>query len=111
MDDENLVHEWNKDMESVDSLLPQGKNVIICEMGTYDNFLLKCSERLCTNAQLEIMMQTKEVLTKYINALKETNISLYEEFNSYSKGARCTFGYTCSKPCKFSEGITLVRKI
>ena len=111
MDDENLVHEWNKDMESVDSLLPQGKNVIICEMGTYDNFLLKCSERLCTNAQLEIMMQTKEVLTKYINALKEANISLYEKFNSYSKGARCTFGYTCSKPCKFSEGITLVRKI
>lgn len=111
MDDENLVHEWNKDMESVDSLLPQGKNVIICEMGTYDNFLLKCSERLCTNAQLEIMVQTKEVLTKYINALKEANSSLYEEFNSYSKGARCTFGYTCSKPCKFSEGITLVRKI
>ena len=81
MDDENLVHEWNKDMESVDSLLPQGKNVIICEMGTYDNFLLKCSERLCTNAQLEIMMQTKEVFTKYINALKEATISLYEEFN------------------------------
>ncbi|UKI57905.1 MAG: hypothetical protein L6V81_11740 [Clostridium sp.] len=78
----------------------------------YENFILKCQERLCTAAQLEIMRQTRDTLLKYRDALKESESPLYGDIEKYTHGARCTFpNYKCSKPCGFKEGITLTRKI
>ena len=63
-DDEDLVNEWKQDMDKVKDIVPQGELVRIYEAGTYENFILKCKERLCSAAQLEIMLQTKETLEK-----------------------------------------------
>ena len=52
---------------TVKDITPQGELVRISEKGKYDDFVLKCKERLCSAAQLEIMMQTKETLLKYTN--------------------------------------------
>lgn len=111
-DDELLIREWLSDIESVKNVTPQGEIVNIYERGIYENFLLKCKERLCSAAQLEIMLQTKDTLTKYYDDLKSKNSYLTSEFEAYTQGARCTFpDFKCTEPCCFKEGIDLTRKI
>ncbi len=111
-DDGMLVDEWLGDMQIVRGVNPQGELVKISEVGKYDDFILKCKERLCTAAQLEIMLQTRETLLKYKKALEKSNSPLAIDIEKYSHGARCTFpNYTCSSDCGFKEGKTLTRKI
>lgn len=111
-DDNMLVDEWLEDMQIVKDLTPQGELVKINERGTYENFILKCKERLCSAAQLEIMMQTRETLLKYKKALEEQKSPLAKDIEKYSHGARCTFpDFNCASDCKFNEGKTLERKI
>ena len=73
---------------------------------------MKCKERLCSAAQLEIMRQTKDTLTKYYEYLLENDEHLAKDIEKYTHGARCTFpDYKCAQTCGFKEGITLTRKI
>ncbi len=109
-EEKELVKLWLEDMKKVK--YPQGELVLINERGTYENFTLKCQERLCTAAQLEICNKTKEILTMYETSLKEQNHYLAEDIKKYTKGARCSFpGYNCTEKCLFKEGINLTRKI
>lgn len=111
-DDPALVSEWLGDMQIVRDITPQGELVTISEMGKYEDFILKCKERLCTAAQLEIMRQTRDTLLKYKEHLEQANSPLAEDIKKYSHGARCTFpDFDCSADCKFSEGKLLTRKI
>lgn len=111
-DDKLLVEEWLRDMQKVRDITPQGELVKISEIGKYDDFILKCKERLCSEAQLEIMLQTRETLLKYKKALEESNNPLALDIEKYSHGARCTFpDFTCLSDCKFKEGKILTRKI
>lgn len=111
-DDQMLVDEWLGDMQIVRGVNPQGELIKINEIGKYEDFILKCKERLCSAAQLEIMQQTRETLLKYKKALEESNNPLAADIEKYSHGARCTFpDYTCSSDCGFKEGKTLTRKI
>ena len=111
-DDCVLVREWLGDMERVKEIHPQGELVRINETGTYDNFILKCKERLCSAAQLEIMKKTKDILLKYKDSLETQQHPLAYDIQKYTKGARCTFpDFVCSQDCHFKEGKTLTRKI
>ena len=111
-DDKVLVDEWLCDIENVGNVNPQGELVLIHECGKYDDFILKCKERLCTAAQLEIMRQTRNTLLKYKDALEKSNNPLALDIEKYSHGARCTFpDFDCTNDCKFKEGKTLKRKI
>lgn len=111
-DDPALMQEWLNDIKSVANVYPTGELVMIYERGTYENFILKCKERLCSAAQLEIMKQTKETLESYYDGLKSNHDPLAEDMEKYTHGARCTFpDYKCSSPCGFKEGINLTRKI
>lgn len=111
-DDPVLVAEWLNDMHSVKDVTPNGEIVRIQEIGKYEDFILKCKERLCTAAQLEIMLQTRETLLKYKKALEEANHPLAKDIEKYSHGARCTFpDFVCTEDCHFSEGKRLIRKI
>ena len=111
-DEPLLVEEWLEDIKSVAYANPQGELISINEKGTYDKFILKAKERLCSSAQLEIAMQTRETLLKYKKALEKSNHPLASDILKYSKGARCTFrDYDCAVDCRFKEGKTLVRKI
>lgn len=112
MDDPLLVEEWLQDMQVVGDVTPQGELVIINETGKYEDFILKCKERLCSAAQLEIMQQTRATLLKYKKALEASNHYLAKDIEKYSRGARCTFpDFDCSSDCQFKEGKTLNRKI
>ena len=111
-DEPTLVDEWLCDMQIVRNVNPQGELVRIHEMGTYDNFILKCYDRLCSGVQLEIMKQTRDTLLKYKEALEQANSPLLTDIEKYTHGARCTFpNFQCSRDCKFKHGKTLVRKI
>ncbi len=111
-DDDLLVKEWLTDMNIVGELTPQGELVNINEIGKYEDFILKCKERLCSAAQLEIMRQTRETLIKYKNYLESHNNPLADDIIKYTHGARCTFpDFTCTEDCKFQEGKRLIRKI
>ena len=93
--------EWIKDISSLEKFFPQGMLVKVNERGTIENFVLKCTERLCGAAQLEIMEQTNEIMKKYLEAVKEDK-ELYNYLLPYSRGARCTFpGWKCTAPCIF----------
>ena len=96
-----LENEWIKDISSLEDEFPQGLLLKINERGTVENFIMKCQERLCGAAQLEIAIQTKENLNRYINAVKENgNEEIYSYLLQYTKGARCTFpGWRCNSPC------------
>ncbi len=111
-DNEELKKEWLNDCNRVKNVYPQGLLIDICENGTYENFILKCKERLCSAAQLEIMQQTRKTLLEYKKHLEEDNHPLIDDIAKYANGARCTFpDYKCPSPCGFKEGINLTRKI
>jgi hypothetical protein len=107
-----LENEWLEDIKSLQDKFPQGMLIKITERGTVENFVLKCTERLCGAAQLEIMEQTIETMQKYLEATKDTNPDVYEYLLPYSKGARCTFpGFKCTSPCVFGGKGAMIRKI
>ena len=84
----------------------------INERGTVENFILKTKERLCGCAQLEIMLQTKEILDKYIQETKKTNSEVYEYLKDYKEGIRCKYkGWKCLTPCIWGPNKALTRKI
>lgn len=105
------VEEWNKDFKELrdEGIVPQGTLVWIKERGTVEAFIMKCKERICSCAQLEIMRQTEKLLVKYCegscgwvrNRLMECNNGM----------ARCTWeGFECKSKCGWAEGINLQRK-
>lgn len=101
-DDTGLVCEWLKDIASVAKWFPQGMLVSITERGTYENFILKTKERLCSAAQLEVMRQTWATLQNYLHATEGVDQELFEILSRYNVGARCGFaGFRCSTPCKW----------
>lgn len=108
----DLETKWIKDLSSLENNFPQAMLVKVNERGTVENFILKCQERICGAAQLEIMNQTKDTLDKYIEKTRNTNKDVYEYLLPYSKGARCTFpGFKCTAPCVFGGINALNRTI
>lgn len=111
-DNKEIKKEWIKDMKSVSDNFPQGLIIKINERGTVENFILKCKERLCGAAQLEIMLQTKNTLDKYIEHTKNTNTEVYKYLMNYSSGIRCKFkDWQCKNPCIWGSKNALTRKI
>lgn len=107
-----LEKEWLEDIKSLSDHFPQGRMVLVNERGTVENFVLKCKERLCGCAQLEIAMQTSKTLEEYLRNTKDTNARVYNYLMQYATGARCTFtDYTCVKSCIWGAKNALDRKI
>lgn len=101
LDDDKLREEWLADMDSLRFNYPQGMLIQINERGTLEAFCLKCHERLCGAAQLEICMQTKKTLDHYmIDTLDRMDTDIYQEIGGFVGKTKCQFGYyTCDRPC------------
>ena len=89
VEDAGLEDEWLKDIESVAYCTPQGTVVRITEQGIFEDLVLKCKERLCGRAQLEIANSTKANLEKFttldgINNLSPMNIKLLESIKNFN---------------------------
>lgn len=94
-----LEDEWLEDMRTLSENYPQGMLIRIFETGTYKNFISKCEERLCGQAQYEIMRITEFILCDYIRGVEEYDPEIYEELEKYNLGTRCVWGYKCDAPC------------
>lgn len=110
---DTLEKMWLYDISSVADIFPQGMIVQINERGTYENFMLKCQERLCGVAQLEIMQATEETFTDYIeNSNKYSGIIIDYVSKGYDVQPRCTFpNYVCKSPCVWGSRDAFTRFI
>lgn len=113
--------EWKNDFEELvkNQIIPQGALLCVTETGRFEDFYLKCKERLCSRAQLEIMEVTRDQVVKF--AEDSDNLCKMNQMllgNMIRKGpnvnwkkpetviveSRCKFsGYTCQEPCKIAN--------
>lgn len=98
-DNQNLKEEWLSDAVLVKDIYPQGRIIKIVQTGNIDTLLLKARERVCGQAQLEIMRHTVQTLRDFESKSEYGDI-LKEQVNNAT--AKCKFkNGTCSKPCAF----------
>ena len=110
--DSYLKDEWLEDINKVGWVIPQGELILISEMGKYEDFILKCKERLCSAAQVEIMHQKRDTLARYKKYLEDHNNALASDIIKYSHGPRCTFpDYECPSDCKLGPVKKLDRRV
>lgn len=110
--DRNLRADWENDMRKLQNNYPQGLLVNVVEQGLFEDFALKCKERLCGRAQLEIMEHTGHILSKFVenkHNLSANNINILNSMTTrLSKDRmilpRCEFpDFTCNEYCKFKS--------
>ena len=119
-----LENEWLDDISSVAYCIPQGTVVRITEQGLFEDFALKCKERMCGRAQLEIMKSTTESIEKFINNMEGLSYSnqallksmVLSENEGDTKGltpcARCNFkDFNCTEGCQWGCKKSLTRLI
>lgn len=109
-----LKREWLKDIREVGKYYPQGTLVQVVEQGLFEDFVLKCKERLCGRAQLEIMMMTEKLMWEFIT--HKDNLSEYNKklLASVTKdGAPCTKCniIKCTEKCRWGSQNSLDRLI
>lgn len=106
--DSSIVKDWKMDMLEMAEKIPQGMLLTIHETGNYKDFISKATERLCEQAQWEIMNQTKTTLHNYIEGT--SNSYVRNELLKYSKGPKCSFpGVKCKEPGPFGRDLALER--
>ena len=114
--DAKLEDEWLADIKSVGYCIPQGTLVDITEQGLFEDFVMKCKERLCGCAQLEIMFRTKQSLMNFISnkdCLSEENqLEIDSITNDDEVIPRCMFkDFKCTSPCRWGAKNSLTRLV
>lgn len=113
--------EWRKDYNQLvtHGVMPQCTLLNVCEQGRFEDFVLKCKERLCSRAQLEIMEVTRDQVAQFaknrIN-LGIINIKMLNDMievkpgenpNSYTNvivKPKCRYScYKCKEACKLND--------
>ena len=106
---------WINDFKSLlkNGIYPQCTLLKVKETGRFEEFVLKCKERLCTRAQYEIFDITRQQVKKFI--INKHNLSSYNIYkldkmtdsnSCFGVCYRCSFkDYTCKEPCKISKEI------
>ena len=113
--------EWKNDFETLISnkIMPQGTMLEVYESGRFEDFYLKCKERLCSRSQLEIMEITREQVVKfaqnydilcYMNQkmldsmIRQGNHVNYKKPETIIVESRCRFSdFSCVEPCKIQN--------
>lgn len=104
-----LVNEWLNDLNRIKDVFPQATMVDVIESGEVDKFFLKCMERICGRAQLEIARQTELTFKKilahsenYCESIKnlvESNRVIQKDGKERVK-AKCEC-LSCKEPCRW----------
>lgn len=113
---EELRQEWLADIQSVGEVYPQGMLVSVTEQGLFEDFALKCKERMCGRAQLEIMRITEELVNRFLknseNLSKANKNRLTSMTENGSPCARCGYNdFICTDGCKWGKNHALLRRI
>lgn len=104
--DSDLKEEWLADIKSIAHVFPNGTLVGVTETGNVMNFCMKCKERLCGRAQLEIAKQTDENLKRiYLNTNDENVRSMLKDYLVIENGiivrskTKCQLAHGCKDGC------------
>lgn len=108
--------EWLTDIEEVGEAYPQGMLVSVTEQGLFEDFALKCKERMCGRAQLEIMQVSEKILEKFIKNrenLSKANRKRLEQMTEEEKPcARCGYhDFVCQEGCTWGKKDAMLRLI
>lgn len=102
-----MEKEWLDDIYSLRDIFPQGTLVGVVEQGTFENFVLKCKERMCNCAQLEIMNLVNhqvQVFHDHSENLSEFNKNLLDKIYMNDPLQRCQYDdFKCASPCKWGS--------
>jgi thymidylate synthase ThyX len=101
--------EWLSDIKSVEYCVPQGTLVNVTEQGIFEDFALKCKERLCGRAQLEITRTIAKNLDRFsADNLCDDNLALLsnmltvDECGNIQVLYRCQFkDFKCTDGCRW----------
>ena len=116
VDKAGLHDEWLEDINSVSYCYPQGTLIRITEQGIFEDFALKCKERLCGRAQLEITTNTVYTLCDFIvnkdHLCEENQMLLGSMIINDRPCARCMFkDFTCTEGCRWGAKYAFTRLI
>lgn len=108
--------EWLEDISSIGDVYPQGMLVSVTEQGLFEDFALKCKERMCGRAQLEIMQVTEQVLCRFIENRNNLSRANQKRLNSITEDdkpcARCGYDdFICSDGCTWGKNGAMSRLI
>ena len=114
--DRDLVMEWGADYFELKHEFPQCSLVEVYESGSAANFFLKCKERLCGRAQLEITNTTAAIMEKFIAAKDVLSHEYRDMLDECTPDGcvvpKCGFaGYKCKEPCRWGKVNGLTRLI
>ena len=100
-----LEYAWFEDLRSVSDLIPQATLITVFESGHISDFLLKCNERLCSKAQLEICVQTKNTLQLFDseNELSNGYQSIVSTMVHPKVATKCNLRGICTTPCAYAS--------
>lgn len=108
--------EWISDMKSVAESYPQGTLVHVTEQGLFEDFALKCKERMCGRAQLEIMELNRWMTEQFaqnkdqLSRVNRNRLSRLMPSNEVCP--RCEFtDFVCQEGCKWGPHGALTRLI
>lgn len=95
------ISEWIEDSNLMKNMFPQGQLISIVQCGNLDTLILKARERICGQAQLEIMRHQYDIVQKFIQNSEYGDI-LKDYTNN--KSAKCLFKNTfCNSPCIWNK--------
>lgn len=113
------AEEWQRDIKSVSYVFPQGTLVKVTEQGIFEDFALKCKERLCGRAFKETMDIVKDCMVSFAlgakgNKLCKANTELalsmvtYDDTKLSSDSIvvlpRCEFkDFKCTDGCRWGK--------
>ena len=108
--------EWLADMESVAEVYPQGMLVSVTEQGLFEDFVLKCKERMCGRAQLEIMRLTRQMIERFAENRQNLSKANQKRLDNITEGnrpcARCGYSdFQCQEGCVWGKKDALDRLI
>lgn len=108
--------EWLKDLQSVKESYPQATLVYVTEQGLFEDFALKCKERMCGRAQLEIMdlnaWMTEQFVKNESALCKANRKRLANMVKDGRPQPRCMFGdFVCQEGCKWGAMGALKRLV
>lgn len=102
LENTNLKNIWLEDAKKVSTTFPQGQIIKCVQTGNIDTFLLKCSERICGAAQLEIMRKQAEIMQKFIKSSPYKDKII--EVTRNGKTAKCEFlNGVCGGACMLGK--------
>lgn len=113
---EELRQQWLEDISSVGEQYPQGMLVSVTEQGLFEDFVLKCKERMCGRAQLEIMRLTQQMVEQFARDrqnLSQANQKRLDSILEEGKPcARCGYAdFACVEGCTWGKAEACSRKI